>query len=67
MALMQEIARFFKTGTPPLAPEATVEIFAFMEAAEASKKAGGKAIHIKTLIETSRVKALKKISSGSPK
>ena len=61
LALMQEIARFFKTGKSPVPPQTTVEIFAFMEAAEASKKAGGRAIVIKDLIKSTRQKALLKI------
>ena len=61
LALMREIARFFKTGKSPVPAETTVEIFAFMEAAEASKKAGGKAILIQDLIKSTRQKALLKL------
>ena len=61
LALMQEIARFFKTGISPVPPETTVEIFAFMQAAEASKKAGGKPIVIADLIKSTREQALRKL------
>ena len=39
--LCREIARFFKTRQPPVSPEETIEIFAFMEAADESKRQGG--------------------------
>ncbi len=39
--LCHEIGRFFKTGKPPVSPEETIEIFAFMEAADESKRQGG--------------------------
>ncbi len=40
--LLQEIVKFFQTGRPPVAPEETLEIMAFMDAAQRSKEAGGK-------------------------
>jgi hypothetical protein len=39
--LVAAIMKFFQTGVSPVPPEETIEIFAFMEAADASKKAGG--------------------------
>jgi len=39
--LVREIMEFFKTGKPPVAPEITLEIMAFMEAAEKSRQQGG--------------------------
>src|SRR2546426_6393154 len=39
--LCQEIGRFFRTGKVPVQPEETIEIFAFMEAADESKRQGG--------------------------
>ena len=41
--LVVEIAKFFKTGKPPVSAEETLEIFAFMEAADESKRKGGRA------------------------
>jgi hypothetical protein len=32
---------FFKTGKPPVPPEETLEIMAFMDAAERSRQQGG--------------------------
>ena len=39
--LLKEIIEFFKTGKAPVSPEETLEIMAFMEAAEMSAKRGG--------------------------
>src|SRR2546426_960332 len=39
--LCREIGRFFRTGKVPVQPEETIEIFAFMEAADESKRQGG--------------------------
>lgn len=38
--LLVEIMRFFETGTPPVTPEETLELFTFMEAADESKRRG---------------------------
>ena len=42
--LLVEIAKFFRTRVPPVQPEETLEIFAFMEAADLSKARGGAAV-----------------------
>ncbi len=42
--LLKEIVKFFKTGVAPVSPEETLEIMAFMEAAEISAKRGGKPV-----------------------
>ena len=39
--LVAEIVKFFQTGVPPVAPDETLEILAFMEAADLSKARGG--------------------------
>ena len=44
--LLKEIVKFFKTGVAPVSPEETLEIFAFMEAAEMSAKRGGEPVTI---------------------
>ncbi len=44
--LVVEIMKFFQTGIAPVLPEETIEIFAFMEAADESKAKGGAAIKI---------------------
>jgi hypothetical protein len=40
--LLKEIARFFETRVAPVANEETLEIFAFMDAAQRSKETGGR-------------------------
>jgi hypothetical protein len=40
--LVREIVKFFQTGKPPVSGDETLEIFAFMDAAQRSKEAGGK-------------------------
>ena len=49
--LVVEVARFFKTGKPPVSPEETLEEFAFMEAAEESKRQGGKPVSIESVMK----------------
>jgi hypothetical protein len=40
--LAAEIVKFFQTAKPPVPNEETLEIYAFMDAAQQSKKSGGK-------------------------
>jgi hypothetical protein len=45
--LLKEIARFFETKTPPVPVEESLEIFAFMDAAQRSKDAGGAPVKLR--------------------
>jgi hypothetical protein len=45
--LLKEIVNFFHTGVSPVAPEETLEIMAFMDAAQRSKEAGGKPMRLR--------------------
>lgn len=45
--LLVEIVKFFQTGVPPVSPEETLEIMAFMDAADTSKANNGSAIALK--------------------
>jgi hypothetical protein len=49
--LMREIMRFFQTGVAPVTPEETLEIFAFMEAADESKRRGGSPVKISEIMQ----------------
>lgn len=49
--LVDQIARFFKTGKPPVSAAETIEIFAFMEAADQSKRQGGCPVTLESVIE----------------
>ncbi|MBX3437298.1 MAG: gfo/Idh/MocA family oxidoreductase [Planctomycetaceae bacterium] len=62
--LCREIAQFFKTGTPPVPAAETLEIFAFMEAADHSRNQGGIAVSIPELLKQSRSEALRRLGSS---
>lgn len=49
--LVVQIVEFFRTGKLPVSPKETLEIFAFMEAAEESKKRGGVAVSIENVMQ----------------
>jgi hypothetical protein len=49
--LLVEIVKFFHTGVPPIQPEETLEIMAFMEAADLSKARGGVPVLLKEVTE----------------
>ena len=52
--LAVEIAKFFRTGRPPVSAEETLEIYAFMEAADASQRTGGAAVDVRETLEQAR-------------
>jgi len=49
--LVREIIRFFRTGVAPVSPRETIELFGFMEAADESKRLGGKPVRISEVLE----------------
>lgn len=53
--LLLEIVKFFQTGEAPVSPEETTEIFAFMEAADESKKQGGKVVTLDSVLQKARL------------
>lgn len=57
--LVLEIAKFFRTGEVPIEPAETIELYAFMQAAAASKAAGGKPIAIAEVMEEAEREAAK--------
>jgi predicted dehydrogenase len=46
-ALVVEMVKFFQTGQPPVPNEETLEIFAFLDAAQRSKEAGGRPVGLR--------------------
>jgi len=52
--LIDEIVKFFKTGKVPVPQEETVEIFAFMSAADESKAQGGAEVTLHSVIEKAK-------------
>jgi hypothetical protein len=61
--LCVEIARFFKTGKPPVPPEETIEIFAFMEAADESKRQGGAPVSVAEVLAKAKLEAASKVQA----
>ena len=53
--LIVEIGKFFKSGLPPVSEAETLEVLAFMEAADESKRQGGKPVTLESIMK----KALK--------
>lgn len=58
--LCQEVGRFFKTKKVPVQPEETIEIFAFMEAADESKRQGGAPVPLAGVLAKARAEAAAK-------
>jgi len=48
--LVREIVKFFQTRQPPVTPEETLELLAFMEAADESKRSQGRLIQLKDIL-----------------
>jgi hypothetical protein len=47
VSLLKNILEFFQSGKPPVSNEETLEIFAFLDAAQRSKAAGGKPMRLR--------------------
>lgn len=52
--LLVEICKFFRTGQPPVTAAETIELFAFMEAADESQRRGGAPVTIAEVMEKAR-------------
>ncbi len=52
--MLVEICKFFRTGVAPVSPEETIELIAFMQAADESKANNGAAVSIADLIAKTR-------------
>jgi hypothetical protein len=55
--LVAEIVTFFRTGKPPVPPEETIELFAFLTAAEKSKAGGGRWVTLGEVLDEARKRA----------
>jgi hypothetical protein len=58
--LCREIGRFFKTGKVPVPAEETIEIFAFMAAADESKRQGGAPVSLASVLAKAKAEAAAK-------
>jgi hypothetical protein len=52
--LLVEILKMFRTGIVPVKPEETIELYAFMEAADESKRRGGEEVTLKEVLDKAR-------------
>lgn len=52
--LVVEIVKFFQTRQPPVTAAETIELFAFMEAADESKRQGGKPVAVADVLAKAR-------------
>ena len=57
--LLFAAVHFFRTGVAPVKPEETLEIYAFMEAADESKRQGGAEVTIKSVMDKATAEARK--------
>jgi hypothetical protein len=55
--LVVEICKFFVSGEPPVSAEETLEIYAFMEAADESKRRGGAPVTLESVLARAREKS----------
>lgn len=55
--LVVEIVKFFRTGKSPIDPKETLELYAFMEAAEESKRRGGESVTIQEVLTQAKAQA----------
>jgi hypothetical protein len=55
--LVVEIVKFFRTGTPPVTADESIQIYAFMEAADESKRQGGGPAALEPIIARARNQA----------
>lgn len=58
-ALLVKILEFFNTGIPPVKPEETLDIMAFIQAADESKRKGGVPVEIAKIVEKASKQAKK--------
>ncbi|HEV7346982.1 Gfo/Idh/MocA family protein [Telluribacter sp.] len=52
--LLLDIVKYFETGAVPVTPEETIEIFAFMEAADESKRRNGATVTLESVMTKAR-------------
>ena len=60
--LIVEIVKFFRTGKAPVSEAETLEIFAFMEAADESKRQGGRPVTLESVMKQAKREAAAKVA-----
>jgi predicted dehydrogenase len=61
--LVVEICKFFRSGKPPVSAGETLEIMAFMEAADESKRQHGAAVKLADVMAKAKAEAAKKLDT----
>ena len=61
--LIREVVRFFHTKEVPIDPAETLELFAFMEAADESKRRGGAPVSLSEVVEKAERRAREKVNA----
>jgi len=61
--LLAEIVKFFRTGEAPVSQQETLEIYAFMEAADESKRQGGVPVKLADVMAKAELEAAEKNAS----
>lgn len=64
--LVVEIAKFFRSGKTPIDPAETIAIYAFMEAADESKRSGGAPVTIASVMEKAQSGVAKRLAEVDP-
>ena len=57
--LLEAVVKMFRTGKAPVTPEETLELYAFMEAADESKRQGGAEVKLADVIAKARAEVAK--------
>ncbi len=65
--LLMEIVEFFRTGIPPVTSQETLEIYAFMWAADVSKQRGGEFVSLSEVMEDAKQQAAAKLKQYTAK
>ena len=61
--LLVEIVKFFQTGEAPVSSEETLQIYAFMEAADESQRQGGKPVTLAEVMEKAEAEATQRLAA----
>jgi WD40 repeat protein len=64
--LVESIAHFFRTGEAPVTPEETLEIYAFMSAADESRNRGGVPVTLEEVLTPARAAATARLKELIP-
>lgn len=63
LPLIVQIAEFFRTGQPPVPQKETLEIYAFMTAADVSKQQDGAPVKLSTVLQQAHAQAIERLQA----